>query len=274
MTDSQINNSNSRHQQYDLPPQQGDLQEYIQVLQEHQITCEAQGKYLEAESAMKRIEELKVELERQQNQEIKQRHVAEKMRIEKAHLEEFNEFNEFWDKKMQEFDEEAIKIKDDLIERQEDEYYKIEQELQKTISLRPKESSEILNLRKIEQNLAKQKSYQEAHQVQQKIKQLEKKEEANWILQRQQKIQKQLQQLRVRQQNELNALAQRIFAGQEEQRKSRSIELERLLQKYQNVKKEIDSENEKELLAFTKQFKSKGVSNYATRSRFNASQQY
>lgn len=39
------------------------------------------------------------------------------MRIEKAHLEEFNEFNEFWDKKMEEFDQEAIKIKDDLIER-------------------------------------------------------------------------------------------------------------------------------------------------------------
>ncbi len=44
---------------------------------------------------------------------------------------------------------------------------------------------------------------------------------------REKKIMAQKQQLEVKQQNELNALRKKISSGQEEQRKARSIELER-----------------------------------------------
>ena len=40
-----------------------------------------------------------------------------------------------------------------------------------------------------------------------------------------------------KQQGEMNALRKRIDAGENEQRKQRALELERLLQRYQNVKK-------------------------------------
>jgi hypothetical protein len=39
------------------------------------------------------------------------------MGVEKEHLNEFNLFNEFWDKKMQEFDNEAGHIEKELVDR-------------------------------------------------------------------------------------------------------------------------------------------------------------
>lgn len=43
---------------------------------------------------------------------MKCRHVTERQEIEKAHVAEFNEFNEFWDQKMREFDEEAANVEE------------------------------------------------------------------------------------------------------------------------------------------------------------------
>ncbi len=48
---------------------------------------------------------------------MKNRHMNEKLGVEKAHLDEFNQFNEFWDRKMQEFDDEARKIENELMQR-------------------------------------------------------------------------------------------------------------------------------------------------------------
>jgi hypothetical protein len=43
------------------------------------------------------LAELKKELDHKNKYEVKDRHTSEKSEIEKAHLDEFNQFNEFWD---------------------------------------------------------------------------------------------------------------------------------------------------------------------------------
>ncbi|KAL4508358.1 hypothetical protein ABPG72_003662 [Tetrahymena utriculariae] len=262
-------------QEQELRNQVENLEEQIDVLSEHQQNCMKQGKYIEAEMAQKKIKELKDKLEKKRKEELKQRHLNEKLGVEKAHLEEFNQFNEFWDKKMAEFNEEAKNIETELIQRQDDEYQRVSEELEKAVPFVPKDSSEVLNLMKMEEHLAKQNRYLEAHQIQQKRIQLQKEEGNGWNQQRLAKIKNQLNQLRQRQNNELNALRQRIYSGQEEQRKNRSIELERLLQKYQNVKKELEDQQQKEFLAFQRSFTSKAptsltISRYQQGSRFNS----
>jgi len=77
---------------------------------------------------------------------------------------------------------------------------------------------------------------------------LERDESERWQHMRDMKIKNQRNQLETKQNNELAALRKRIVTGQDEQRKARSIELERLLQKYQNVKKELDAQQQLELL--------------------------
>lgn len=67
-----------------------ELEEYIEVISEHQINCEKQGKYVEAELAKNKVKELKSELARNKKDEVRIRHLNEKQGVEKAHLEEFN----------------------------------------------------------------------------------------------------------------------------------------------------------------------------------------
>ena len=88
------------------------------------------------------------------------------------HTEEFNNFNVFWDKKLEEYISEAKKIEESLLIKQAEFYKTFEQEIEKSIPLKPKESAELLNLRKVEEQLAVQKEYIEAHKVQQKRIQL------------------------------------------------------------------------------------------------------
>ena len=74
-------------------------------------------------------------------------------------MKDFNDFNQFWDEKMFEFDSEARKIEEETIKRHEEEHKTYEEELEKSIAAKPKDSTELLNLRTIEAQLAKQQEY-------------------------------------------------------------------------------------------------------------------
>ena len=87
-------------------------------------------------------------------------------------MSEFNEFNEFWDKKMAEFNEQAAAIEEQMMIRHQEEMRKFLEELEMSIPTKPRDSAEILNLRKIQQTLAKQKDYIEAHKIQQQCMKL------------------------------------------------------------------------------------------------------
>lgn len=48
-----------------------------------------------------------------------------------------------------------------------------EKEIEESIGFKQKQSSEVINLKKIEQSLARQQNYVEAHRVQKQIQELE-----------------------------------------------------------------------------------------------------
>ncbi|CAD8135968.1 unnamed protein product [Paramecium pentaurelia] len=251
-----------------LPIQTGDLEEYIQILYDHQKSCEKAGKYLEADQAKKRLGELKKDLDQKNKIEVKDRHINEKQEIENAHFEEFNQFNEFWDQKMSEFDQEAQRVKEQVLQRHDEELKQFTDELENSIPVKPKDSAELLSLRKTEESLAKQENYQEAHITQQRILSMERDEYERWSQSRSCKIKNLIIQLKQKQNTELNALQQRIISGQEEQRKIRSQELEKLLQKYQNVRKELSSQQNQEITRLDKTMKNQSI---MQQSRMNSS---
>jgi len=184
-------------------------------------------------------------------------------------LAEFKEFNEFWDKKMEEFNEQARTIEEQMIYRHQEEMTKFIEELDMSIPTKPRDSAEILNLRKLQQILAKQKDYIEAHKIQQQCMKLERQEVEKWATVREQKIRNQKAQLEKKQNNELNAIKKRIVTGQEEQRKARSLDLERLLHKYQNIRKELMLRQQSELNQITKS--AKNVSTFGSTFRSQGS---
>ena len=107
---------------------------------------------------------------------------------------------------------------------------------------KPKFSRELLNLRKIQEHLAKQKDYTEAHKMKLKSDALEAWELEKWRNLKQQEMFQREAKFKHRQQQELLALQKRIQTGREEQKKQRQMDLERLLLRYQNVKSELEAQ--------------------------------
>merc|ERR1711865_1175570 len=115
------------------------VQDFLRILEEHRAECEAQGKYVEAEIAKKRLDELHEHEENRQKEAMRSRQITERLGVEEAHMMEFQQFNAIWDKKMEEFKANAKQLVDNMKKK--------------------------LNTRKIQETLAKMKQYSEAHKI-------------------------------------------------------------------------------------------------------------
>ena len=227
------------------------VQDFLDILEEHRKNCERQGKYVEAEIAKNRLDELKLHEENRRREAMRSRQIAERLGVEEAHMLEFQQFNQIWDKKMAEYELHA----EELIEAMKDRHSSELREFQRKLmakQIRPKFSKDLLNLRKIQDTLAKQKDYAEAHKMKLKGDALEAWELEKWHSQRQQDLLGREAKFKVAKQSELLALQKRIQTGREEQKKQRHLDLERLLQRYQNVKAELDAQQTLERIRMEK----------------------
>lgn len=165
------------------------LEGFIDILTQHQKKCEEEGKYVEAEMAMNRIKELKKQLKDREDNELELRHQNDLYELEETHISEFNSFNEEWDKRMNEFQMHAAQLMQSLVEKQEEELKKYREEIYDKLGDHFKKSPELLNLETMQKNLAKQKEYQQAHQIQVKAQELEIRERNKYYQDREQKAQ-------------------------------------------------------------------------------------
>lgn len=115
-------------------------------------------------------------------------------------------------------------------------------------------SAELLNLKKIQQNLAKQSQYQDAHQVQQQANEMENAEREAYMQSRHRKILAAEAKLLTKQQNEMNALQKKLEARMAERLKVRESDHNKLLQRYQNQKKEVENQQNLERIKLEKQY--------------------
>merc|ERR1719197_763561 len=173
---------------------------------------------------------------------MKERHAAELRDFQgEAHMLEFQQFNIIWDKKMAEYEQHAADLVEAMKERHAAELRDFQGALLQR-QQRPKFSRELLNLRRIQEHLAKQKDYTEAHKIKLKCDALESWELEKWKNQKQQEMFQREAKFKHSKQGELLALQKRIQTGREEQKKQRELDLERLLQRYRNVKNELEAQ--------------------------------
>jgi len=76
------------------------VHDFLAILEEHKRNCERAGKYIEAEIAKKRLEELRQHEEQRREESLRSRQVAQRLGIEEAHMLEFQQFNAMWDQTM------------------------------------------------------------------------------------------------------------------------------------------------------------------------------
>lgn len=109
--------------------------------------------------AKNRIAELRQQQEMKLVEDLKSKHLSMKLEVEQAHLDEFNGFNQTWDNRMHEYESKAREEEEKIEARHKQEFEAVTSQMQTRLSEKPRPSSEILNLKKILANLAKQKKY-------------------------------------------------------------------------------------------------------------------
>jgi len=219
------------------------LQDFLEVLEKHRLECERTGKYEEAELAKTRLDQLRLHEENRRREELRSQQLAERLGVEEAHMRELEEFNSLWDRKVSDFESHASTLQNTLGGRHKQEHLSFMEKVKKETTPRtPRWSKELLNLRKIQDTLAKQKKYSEAQKTKGQADQLEIQEHGAWKAKRDAQIASKEDQYLRKQALEMHGLLKRIQSGREEQKHARKTELERLLQRYHNVKTQLESQ--------------------------------
>ena len=158
---------------------------------------------------------------------------------------------------MQEYERSAEEGLEKLKEKHLAEIMAFQEEWQNKLPRKPKLSKELLNMRKIQDTLAKQERYQEAQKIKFKADEREAWELARLQDQLSQTLAAKEQRIRQQQHQELTGLAKRIQRGREEYKKLRQVELERRLQRYKNVKDDLTAKQKIETNQFNRLMASK-----------------
>lgn len=255
------NEGTQKKSQVHLPPELAAedqaVQDFLRILDEHRRHCEREGKYLEAETAARRLKELRQHEENRRREAMRSRQTAERLGIEEAHMLEFEQFNAIWEQRMQEYEKSAEEGLEKLKEKHLAEIMAFQEEWQNKLPRKPKLSKELLNMRKIQDTLARQERYQEAQKIKFKADEREAWELARLQDQLSQTLAAKEQRIRQKQHQELTGLAKRIQRGREEYKALRQCELERRLQRYKNVKDDLTSKQTIETNQFNRLMASK-----------------
>jgi hypothetical protein len=208
-----------------------------------QMEMVQQRRFKDAEVVRLKLTKLKEKDKVRREDESEQRALCVKLGIETAHMQELQEFNDVWDAKDAEFEMHVASLHEALKERHKENLAKhMEQIEAETEPRHAKWSKELLNQRKIEETLVKQKNYVEAAKIKEEVDKLERKEEAKYKALRRAKLSSLEDQFKQKQHLEMSGLMARINANRSEHKQARKKELERLLQRYHNVKTQHETQ--------------------------------
>ena len=88
---------------------------------------------------------------------MRNKQTTDRAEIENLHSRDFEVFNESWDNRFEEYKQACIRAEEELKEKHQKELDVEKDRLEKTVPIIPKHSSEYLNLKRIMDNLVRQK---------------------------------------------------------------------------------------------------------------------
>ncbi len=125
------------------------------MLEDHRITCEKEGKYVEAEMAKNRVSELKQQDYDRRLQELIFNQTQQREECEQAHIKQYQEFNQQWDEDLLQTQKEDGQALAELENRHALEIETNRNMLEEKLPLTFKFSAELLNQQRIQDSLAK-----------------------------------------------------------------------------------------------------------------------
>ncbi len=232
-----------------------DDEELISVIEEvDQIRLDSvkDKRFLDAENSKQKLKQLREILEQKKKVQFKENQKMEKIRLEEDFMNEMESFSEHWNSKIQNYQEECKQMENELIEHNKAQLEEYRDYLDENLPKKPKDSSKLINLKHQIEQLVKKQDYKDAHYLQQKAYELEKREYDKFIMEREKKLSNLLEQKINFHQNEYNSLRKRILNGLDELELQRKREYERLFLKYKNLKKNIENHQAMESIMLEK----------------------
>mmetsp|Transcript_56888 Transcript_56888/g.101527 ORF Transcript_56888/g.101527 Transcript_56888/m.101527 type:complete len:330 (-) Transcript_56888:1712-2701(-) len=218
------------------------LDEYIKILAEYRRCCERKGNYKEAELVQHVLKQLRLEEENRHVTALTQQQESERQGLEEAHMLEFHNFNRIWNEKIDTFEEHQLDCEAAMLERHSMELAEFHADMTNEIPKKPKFSKDLLNVRSIQQTLANAKNYSDAHKVKLKGDKMEALELEKINRERSERYSKKEAAILARHRGELMAMRKRMERGKAELERARKKELEMLLQRYHNVKRGLQGQ--------------------------------
>jgi len=217
------------------------IHEFIKLLEEHQSKCEVDGRFVEAEMAKQRVSQFKKVETQKRLRDLKSNHDNTRKKIEEEHKIELDTFNEDMDKRYYDINERYESNQKAMADQYEHELAKRIEEVNMEHPVHHKGSTDYLNLQKKLEHIVKQKDYTKAHEIQQQMNNLHNGEKDEWENEKQAKIERETQKIRLRQENEKQVYHKKMGQVFVEFKKTRALETEMIIQKYKNKLKQHDN---------------------------------
>jgi hypothetical protein len=220
---------------------------YIQILDDYEGECSMDARYIEAEMAKHKKDELKKLAKKVEKEKALNNHLKEKVEVEEAYLNEFNEFQKRWTKKLDKFELKVEESRKEMIDHQKAQMEEAANKIEEKYALAAKESNNnILNLMKIEKTLAKQKNYIDAQKTREQWQQ---EKEALAIRQKMEIEKKKAEiynEFELKNKKEVDEFIEKINEMRIKLENERQRELDALLSKYEKIKGQLKTLQESE----------------------------
>jgi hypothetical protein len=223
------------------------VMEFLRILEEYRMKCEEEGNYLEAGRANKQPGVLRKQEEARQQKAVLARQLSERQDVQLAHNMQFSDFNAAWDKYMEEYDSMAQMYIQQMTERHALVLLEYQKQLRHDLAGKPpKWSKELLEHRRKQHILARNKEYAEAEKLKKVSDRVEDKERKSMEREQAVLFARREAKYRHQQQSELSALLKRIEVRRREHIKQRNLDSKRLLQRNRNVQAVLESKQGEE----------------------------
>ena len=224
------------------------LDEYINLLKEFQQKSEVEAKFVEADLAQKKIEQLIKIKNKRRLLDVKAEQIEKKKELETTQKEELDEFNREMDKQFYDLNEHFQDMQNKLDEAHKNQLVELQKELEEKyngISIKP--SPELINLNKKLELYVQKKDYQNAHITQIDIANLTKKEKEKFEQEKFKTIQKEIENLQRKQLNETKGLELKIQSTYNSFKKNRALKVQELLLKYKNQFRDLENKQSNDI---------------------------
>ena len=213
---------------------------YISVLDDYENECSMDARYIEAEMAKHKKDELRKLSKKVEKEKALNTHLKEKVEVEEAYLNEFNEFQKRWTKKLEKFESKVEESRKEMLEHQKTQMEDAAARLEEKYALAAKESNNaILNLQKIEKALARQKNYIEAQKTREQWQQEKEALAVRQKIEIEKKKAEIYTEFELKNRKEVDEFIEKINEMRVNLENERQRELEALLQKYDKIKNQL-----------------------------------